>query len=101
VTYPPASPGRWFRRWHPGCVHTDLLQAGLLRDPYLDLNEALVQWVGRADWRYETTFPGFGAHPRLPGMGLAVEFGEEGGYRTRRQDGRAVRIPICDGPGSC
>ena len=45
----------------PGCVHTDLLQAGLLPDPYLDLNEALVQWVGRADWRYETTFPGAGA----------------------------------------
>jgi beta-mannosidase len=44
----------------PGCVHTDLLTAGLLPDPYLDLNEALVQWVGRADWRYETTFPGFG-----------------------------------------
>jgi beta-mannosidase len=47
----------------PGCVHTDLLQAGHLRDPYLDLNEALVQWVGRGDWRYETTFPGFAARP--------------------------------------
>jgi beta-mannosidase len=44
----------------PGCVHTDLLQAGQLRDPYLDLNEALVQWVGQADWRYETTFTGSG-----------------------------------------
>jgi beta-mannosidase len=45
----------------PGCVHTDLLQAGLLPDPYLDLNETLVQWVGQADWRYETTFTGLGA----------------------------------------
>ena len=45
----------------PGCVHTDLLDAGLLPDPYLDLNETLVQWVGLADWRYETTFPGGGA----------------------------------------
>jgi beta-mannosidase len=45
----------------PGCVHTDLLRAGLIPDPYLDLNEALVQWVGQADWRYETTFPGSGA----------------------------------------
>ena len=46
----------------PGCVHTDLLGAGLLPDPYLDLNEALVQWVGLADWRYETTFRGSGVH---------------------------------------
>jgi beta-mannosidase len=40
----------------PGSIHTDLLAAGLIPDPYLDLNEALVQWVGHADWRYECTF---------------------------------------------
>jgi beta-mannosidase len=40
----------------PGCVHTDLLAAGLIEDPYDDRNEADVQWIGRCDWRYETTF---------------------------------------------
>ncbi|RZS91468.1 beta-mannosidase [Motilibacter rhizosphaerae] len=40
----------------PGSVHTDLLAAGLIADPYLDLNEQLLQWVGRTDWRYETSF---------------------------------------------
>ena len=40
----------------PGTVHTDLLAAGLIPDPYLDLNEIAVDWVGRCDWRYETTF---------------------------------------------
>ncbi len=40
----------------PGCVHTDLLAAELIPDPYLDRNEELVQWVGRCDWRYETAF---------------------------------------------
>ncbi|GAA1696430.1 glycoside hydrolase family 2 protein [Fodinicola feengrottensis] len=40
----------------PGCVHTDLLAAGLIPDPYLDENEAAVAWIGRTDWRYETTF---------------------------------------------
>lgn len=46
----------------PGCVHLDLLAAGLIPDPYLDENEAEVQWIGRVDWRYETTFdwPGGG-----------------------------------------
>lgn len=40
----------------PGTVHTDLLSAGLIPDPYLDLNEIAVDWVGRCDWRYERTF---------------------------------------------
>ncbi|MEW2516799.1 glycoside hydrolase family 2 protein [Actinacidiphila alni] len=41
----------------PGCVHTDLLAAGLIPDPYLDRNEEEVAWVGRADWRYRTRIP--------------------------------------------
>ncbi len=40
----------------PGCVHTDLLAAGLIDDPYLDANELALAWIGRTDWRYETTF---------------------------------------------
>ncbi|MGV3574808.1 MAG: glycoside hydrolase family 2 protein [Devosia sp.] len=40
----------------PGTVHTDLLAAGLIPDPYLDLNEIAVDWVGRCDWRYDTKF---------------------------------------------
>ncbi len=40
----------------PGCVHTDLLAAGLIEDPYLDDNERKVAWIGRTDWVYETTF---------------------------------------------
>ncbi|MFV2010560.1 MULTISPECIES: glycoside hydrolase family 2 protein [unclassified Micromonospora] len=40
----------------PGCVHTDLLAAGLIPDPYLDDNETRLSWIGRTDWVYETTF---------------------------------------------
>jgi beta-mannosidase len=40
----------------PGCVHTDLLAAGLIPDPYLDDNEVRLGWIGRADWEYETQF---------------------------------------------
>lgn len=40
----------------PGCVHTDLLAAGLIPDPYLDRNEAALAWIGRADWHYSTAF---------------------------------------------
>ncbi|WP_248283349.1 glycoside hydrolase family 2 protein [Cryobacterium arcticum] len=40
----------------PGSVHTDLLSAELIPDPYLDGNENLLSWIGLTDWRYSTTF---------------------------------------------
>jgi beta-mannosidase len=40
----------------PGLVHTDLLAAGLIPDPYLDQNEKKVTWIGESDWQYTTTF---------------------------------------------
>ncbi|HEY5514631.1 MAG TPA: glycoside hydrolase family 2 protein [Pengzhenrongella sp.] len=40
----------------PGCVHTDLLAAGLIPDPYLDDNEPVLGWIGRSAWEYATTF---------------------------------------------
>jgi beta-mannosidase len=40
----------------PGTVHTDLLAAGLIPDPYLDDHEALLKWVGHCSWEYRTTF---------------------------------------------
>ncbi|MDR1825974.1 MAG: hypothetical protein LBR27_11745 [Bifidobacteriaceae bacterium] len=41
----------------PGCVHDDLLRAGLIEDPYLGLNEAKQHWIGRQAWVYRTTLP--------------------------------------------
>ncbi|MGM1018018.1 MAG: glycosyl hydrolase 2 galactose-binding domain-containing protein [Actinomycetota bacterium] len=38
----------------PGTVHTDLLAAGLIADPYLDLNEQKDAWIGHSDWVYRT-----------------------------------------------
>lgn len=40
----------------PGTIHTDLLAADLIPDPYLDNHEHLVAWVGVCDWEYSTTF---------------------------------------------
>ncbi|MEJ3404484.1 glycoside hydrolase family 2 protein [Rathayibacter sp. YIM 133350] len=40
----------------PGSVHTDLLAAGLIPDPYLDDNERLLAWIGLCDWRYTRVF---------------------------------------------
>lgn len=40
----------------PGVVHTDLMAAGLIEDPYLADNELRQFWIGRTDFRYETDF---------------------------------------------
>jgi beta-mannosidase len=46
--------------WHsaavPGAVHTDLQSAGLIPDPFFADNEKRLQWIGRQDWEYRTTF---------------------------------------------
>ncbi|MHC4561759.1 MAG: glycoside hydrolase family 2 protein, partial [Planctomycetota bacterium] len=40
----------------PGCVHTDLLAAGKISDPFYRDDELDVQWVGQADWVYARSF---------------------------------------------
>lgn len=46
--------------WHaaqvPGVVQTDLLAARLIPDPFYGDNESRLQWIGLADWEYQTTF---------------------------------------------
>lgn len=36
----------------PGCVHTDLMAAGVIADPLLADGELTTAWVGRQDWEY-------------------------------------------------
>ncbi len=43
-----------YRAEVPGCVHTDLMAAGVIPDPYLDGNEAALSWMHDIDWRYAT-----------------------------------------------
>ncbi|WP_431728957.1 glycoside hydrolase family 2 protein [Verrucosispora sp. TAA-831] len=63
---PPEVDGRVVTATVPGCVHTDLLAAELIPDPYLDDNETALAWIGRTDWVYETTFDRpDGDHQRL------------------------------------
>ncbi|MER7170627.1 glycoside hydrolase family 2 protein [Streptomyces mesophilus] len=42
----------------PGCVHTDLLAADLIPDPFLGTNERDVAWVGRQPWTYRRQLTG-------------------------------------------
>jgi beta-mannosidase len=85
----------------PGCVHLDLLAAGLIPDPYLDENERLLAWIGRVDWRYETTLPWTGGghddQVDLVALGLdtvaTVELNGTEVGRTRNMH-RSYRFPV-------
>lgn len=51
----------------PGCVHTDLLEAGLIADPFHGTNEHLTDWIGLSDVRYRCRFATpAGTPPRTP-----------------------------------
>ena len=52
----PAGFGEWIPAEVPGCVHTDLLRAGKIPDPFTGTNEKALQWIEHADWEYRSTF---------------------------------------------
>lgn len=40
----------------PGCIHTDLIRAGLIADPTVGRHELDALWVGECDWTYRRRF---------------------------------------------
>jgi beta-mannosidase len=88
--------------WVPGTVHTDLLAAGLLADPYLGTNEKLQEWVGSTSWRYTTEFEApstEAARTDLVFEGLdtiaTVRLNGEIILESRNQH-RSYRVPVAD-----
>ncbi len=57
----------------PGCVHTDLMAAGVIPDPYLDGNEAALTWMYEIDWRYATRLNADALDLRTPGLGERID----------------------------
>src|SRR5260370_33906715 len=51
-----AGKDKWYPATVPGCVHTDLLKNKLIDDPFYRDNEQKLQWIGKTDWEYQTTF---------------------------------------------
>ncbi|EDP72476.1 beta-mannosidase [Flavobacteriales bacterium ALC-1] len=46
----------WRSATVPGNVFSDLLDHGIIEDPFIGNNEEKVQWVSETDWEYKTTF---------------------------------------------
>lgn len=58
----------WMDACVPGAVHSDLIRAGRLPDPFYRDNEFKVQWVERQEWEYRRSFRAdaeFLAHERI------------------------------------
>ncbi|MCH6574019.1 MAG: glycoside hydrolase family 2 protein, partial [Bacteroidetes bacterium] len=47
---------KWMSCSVPGTVHTDLLDLGLIEDPFFEDNELKLQWISNCDWIYKTSF---------------------------------------------
>ncbi|MEU2776716.1 glycoside hydrolase family 2 protein [Streptomyces sp. NPDC007162] len=83
----------------PGCVHTDLLAAGVIPDPFLGRNETEVAWVGRRAWTYTTTLDARSEHERtdlvFDGLDTAAEITLDGRLlgRTRNMH-RSYRFDV-------
>lgn len=57
----------------PGCVHTDLMAAGLLDDPYVGLAEHDQDWVGEQTWTYSSVFGLADGGPELTARNVDLE----------------------------
>ncbi|WP_217236164.1 glycoside hydrolase family 2 protein [Streptomyces sp. AC555_RSS877] len=83
----------------PGCVHTDLLAAGVIPDPLLGLGETEVAWVGRREWTYETELAAANGHEQtdlvFDGLDTAAEIRLDGRLlgRTRNMH-RSYRFDV-------
>lgn len=58
----------WLDAYVPGSVHSDLLRAGRIPDPFYRDNELKVQWVEKKEWEYRRSFTvdaGLVAHDRV------------------------------------
>lgn len=47
---------QWMDARVPGCVHTDLLRAKAIPDPFIGDNEKGLQWISDIGWEYKKTF---------------------------------------------
>ena len=47
----------WLPATVPGCVHTDLLAAGKIGDPFFRLDEKDQQWIENESWEYRAALP--------------------------------------------
>ena len=56
VTIPLKRINKWIPAIIPGTIHTDLLKAGLIEDPFKERNEYKLEWISKSNCVYRTEF---------------------------------------------
>jgi len=56
VTIPLKRINKWIPAIVPGTIHTDLLKAGLIEDPFKERNEYKLEWISKSNCVYRTEF---------------------------------------------
>ena len=51
-----STPSAWLPATVPGCVHTDLIAAGKIPDPFYGTHELDLQWIEERDWEFRSEF---------------------------------------------
>lgn len=74
-SFPPdeADALEWMKATVPGTVHTDLMAAGRIPDPFVRINELDVQWVDSRQWLYRREFDVDGDFLRADSLSLVAE----------------------------
>lgn len=68
-----AKSSAWLPATIPGCVHSDLLAAGRIPDPFHGANELELQWIEERDWEYRADFTVAAAFLREPRVELCAD----------------------------
>ena len=85
----------------PGTAHTDLLAAGLIDDPYVDLGEEALVWAHRTQWLLLARARAAGAGGRRRAGGPGVRRPRHGGRdQPGRRRGREHAEPCTAATGS-
>ncbi|MEJ2506845.1 MAG: hypothetical protein P8Y81_11355, partial [Ignavibacteriaceae bacterium] len=56
VALPKEKISKWIPAEIPGTIHTDLLKAGLIADPFKENNEYKLEWISESNCIYKTEF---------------------------------------------
>jgi beta-mannosidase len=63
----------WLPAKIPGCVHTDLLRARQIPDPFYGTNELGLRWIEERDWEYRAAFTASAALLAESGIELVAD----------------------------
>lgn len=101
-------PGEWLPVDVPTGVHDELLKLSRIPDPFVGLNEHLIQWIGEESWAFQTKFSIPTSAHRLSHIDIVFEGLDT--YATVSVDGRTIlesnnmfvpyRVPLKEALGS-